>query len=59
MNGRKLDAAGKLQIRYVSRSAACGMCSLRANCLTEKAKLRTVYRWEHEDVIERHFGSDA
>jgi transposase len=54
MNGRKQDAAGKSQIRYVARSAACGACSLRAGCLTEKAKLRTVYRWEHEDVIERH-----
>jgi transposase len=54
MNGRKRDAAGKWQIRYVARTAACGACSLRANCLTEKAKLRTVYRWEHEDVIERH-----
>lgn len=54
MNGRKQDAAGKSQIRYVARSAACGACSLRAGCLTEKAKLRTVYRWEHEAVIERH-----
>lgn len=54
MNGRKQDAAGKSQIRYVARSAACRACSLRAGCLTEKAKLRTVYRWEHEDVIERH-----
>ena len=25
-----------------------------AGCLTEKAKLRTVYRWEHDEVIERH-----
>lgn len=54
MNGRKQDAAGKSQIRYASRSAACGSCSLRASCLTEKAKLRIVYRWEHEDVVERH-----
>ncbi|MCK1353270.1 transposase [Bradyrhizobium sp. CW7] len=45
MNGRKQDAAGKLQIRYAARVAACGSCSLRAACLTEKAKLRIVYRW--------------
>ncbi|MDF0523239.1 transposase [Bradyrhizobium yuanmingense] len=54
MNGRKQDAAGKLQVRYAARVAACGSCSLRAACLTEKAKLRIVYRWEHEDVVERH-----
>ncbi|MCP3367607.1 transposase [Bradyrhizobium cajani] len=28
--------------------------ALCAACLTEKAKLRIVYRWEHEDVVERH-----
>ena len=54
MNGRNKMPQAKWQIRYIARRAACGACSLRAGCLTEKAKLRTVYRWERDEVIERH-----
>ena len=27
---------------------------MRGRCLTDKADRRTIYRWEHEDVLERH-----
>jgi transposase len=54
MNGHKRDASGKFHIRYVSRRAACGACPLRGRCLAAKAERRTVYRWIHEDVAERH-----
>jgi len=54
MDGHKVDASGKRQIRYVSRRSACRACPLRQHCLTPKASQRTIYRWEHEDVIERH-----
>jgi transposase len=54
MNGYKQDAAGKLQIRYASRESVCGACPLRQRCLSAKARRRDVYRWEHQDVIERH-----
>ena len=52
--GKKTDASGKRQIRYVSPRSACRGCALRHRCLTAKAKQRTIYRWEHETVIERH-----
>jgi transposase len=54
VNGFKTSPAGKRQIRYVSRKSTCGACPLRGRCLTDKARRRIVYRWEHEDVIERH-----
>jgi transposase len=54
MRGNKLDAAGKLQIRYASRDAVCKVCPLRQQCLTAKARRRDVYRWEHQEVVERH-----
>lgn len=54
MRGYKLDAAGKLQIRYASRGSVCKVCPLRQQCLTPKARRRDVYRWEHQEVVERH-----
>ena len=53
MQGRKING-GRAEIRYVSRKADCAACPLRARCLTEKTPRRTVYRWEHEDVLDRH-----
>src|SRR5262249_18037297 len=29
-------------------------CPLRTRCVTEKTPTRTVYRWEHEEVLDRH-----
>jgi transposase len=52
--GRKTNTGGRIEIRYVSRKATCDACPLRARCVTDKAPTRTIYRWEHEDVIERH-----
>jgi Transposase DDE domain len=54
MSGHKEDASGKRYILYVSRKSDCGTCPLRGRCLTDKADRRTIYRWEHEDVLERH-----
>lgn len=54
MNGRKIDASGKAHIVYASRRSSCRDCPLRAQCLTEKAPRRTIYRWQHHDVIDRH-----
>jgi transposase len=50
----KKNTGGRLEIRYVSRKSACDACPLRGRCVTDKAPTRTVYRWQHEDVIERH-----
>jgi transposase len=52
--GRKINTGGRVEIRYVSRKADCDACPLRARCLSAKTPTRTVYRWEHEDVLERH-----
>jgi hypothetical protein len=52
--GRKTNSGGRIEIRYTSRKAACDACALRARCLSAKATTRTVCRWEHEAVLERH-----
>jgi transposase len=54
MQGYKEDAGGKRHVRYVSSRSDCGPCPLRSRCLSAKARRREIYRWEHQDVIERH-----
>jgi transposase len=44
----------RLEIRYVSRKAVCDGCPLRGRCVEKGSQTRTIYRWVHEDVIERH-----
>jgi hypothetical protein len=51
--GRKTNG-NRIEIRYVSRKSDCDACALRARCLSAKTPTRTVYRWEHEAVLERH-----
>jgi transposase len=53
-DGRKTNTGGRIEIRYTSRKADCDACALRSRCLSAKTPTRTVCRWEHEDVIERH-----
>jgi transposase len=52
--GRKTNTGGRIEIRYTSRKADCDACPLRARCLSAKTSTRTVQRWEHEAVLERH-----
>jgi transposase len=54
MEGRWQNASGRMEIRYASKRAVCGACPLRKRCLTAKAPYRTIARWEHEGVLERH-----
>jgi transposase len=51
---RFTNTSGRVEIRYLGRKAICGACPLRARCLAPKATQRSIARWEHEDVIERH-----
>jgi transposase len=51
--GRKTNG-NRIEIRYVSRKSDCDACALRARCVTIKIPTRTVQRWEHEAVLDRH-----
>jgi transposase len=53
-NGRLQNTSGRIELRYASRKAVCGKCRLKARCLSRTSPYRTVARWEHEDVLERH-----
>jgi transposase len=52
--GRWQNASGRIEIRYACRKATCGTCRLKPRCLSRTATYRTIARWEHEDVLERH-----
>ncbi len=52
--GRWENTSGRIEIRYAGRKAICGTCLLKTRCLSPKAITRTIRRWEHEDVLERH-----
>jgi hypothetical protein len=54
MKGSWKNTSGRLEIRYAARKAICGACPLKARCLSPKAVNRTIGRWEHEDVLDRH-----
>jgi transposase len=54
MQGYKEDAGGKRHVRYAALRSVCDPCPLRSRCLSRKARRREIYRWEHQDVIERH-----
>jgi transposase len=52
--GRKVTAAGRVDIRYRSRKSDCDGCALRSRCVSAQTPTRTIQRWEHEGVLERH-----
>jgi transposase len=54
MEGRWENTSGRTEIRYASSTKICRACPLRTRCLSPKASRRTIGRWEHEDVLERH-----
>jgi transposase len=54
MEGRWKNTSGRTEIRYASSTKTCRTCPLRARCLSPKASRRTIGRWEHEDVLDRH-----
>ena len=51
---RRQRSGDRLLIRYMSRKSECDACPLRGRCITEATPQRSVFRWEHEDVLERH-----
>lgn len=62
MKSRQKNTSGRIEIRYAARGAICKTCPLKVRCLSSNEKLRlpsnadyrTIGRWEHESVLERH-----
>jgi transposase len=50
----KRNSGGRIEVRYTSRKPVCDGCLLRARCITARSGTRTVHRWAHEDVLDRH-----
>ena len=48
------NTSGRVELRYLSSKTTCDACPLRARCITPDAKTRSVSRWEHESVLDRH-----
>jgi transposase len=48
------NTSGRIEIRYLGSKADCGGCLLKESCLSPQAKYRSISRWEHEDVLDRH-----
>lgn len=48
------NASGRVEIRYMSSRTTCDACASRTNCLTADVRTRSVSRWEHEAVLDRH-----
>ena len=48
------NTSGRIELRYLGSKATCGPCPLKASCLSSKAKYRSIFRWEHEGVLDRH-----
>jgi len=53
-SGVPYNKRGKTLIRYISKVSDCGQCKQVTHCLTEKARVKQLNRWEHEHVIEAH-----
>jgi hypothetical protein len=51
-NHQKKD--GKNVLRYRSQTSDCAACPLREQCLTSKARIREIFRWEHQEVLDAH-----
>jgi hypothetical protein len=52
--GNPCKNGDKIYSRYQSQASDCTDCPLRKQCLSEKANVRKIDRWEHEAVVERH-----
>ncbi len=59
--GHELKVSGKAHkknnkwfSRYKSQASICKTCPVGKQCLSDKARLKELTRWEHESVIDRH-----
>ncbi|HHJ18480.1 MAG TPA: IS1182 family transposase [Gammaproteobacteria bacterium] len=52
--GKPYKKRGRMMLRYKPKASDCCQCEKREQCLTEKARIRQINRWEHEGVIDEH-----
>ncbi len=52
--GKVIIDNGKNMHQYKSSRTDCNNCLIRDKCLGKKSKTRSLYRWEHEEVLERN-----
>jgi hypothetical protein len=52
--GKPQKKEHKWQQLYASQPSQCRVCPKQEACLAPKAPKRTLYRWVHEQVMERH-----
>lgn len=45
---------GKTKFQYRSNPTVCAACPFQDQCLPPKSPYRTIARWEHEAVLDRH-----
>ncbi|CAA6818871.1 MAG: Transposase [uncultured Sulfurovum sp.] len=60
-NNQKLEKAiftqkkrGRVNLVYRGTSAMCKICPLRDNCLPKKTATKSIYKWEHQNILEEH-----
>lgn len=51
---RSVEQAGRTMNHYASRASDCAACPMRAHCLPPNTPVRSLYRWEHEELAEAH-----
>jgi transposase len=44
----------RLNFVYRGTSSMCNACTLRDKCLAKKTAQKSIYRWEHQEIIEQH-----
>lgn len=44
----------KINFVYRGTSAMCKTCSLREKCLPPKTACKSIYRWEHQEILNQH-----
>jgi len=45
---------GRVNFKYSGASGVCKACPIKDKCLPTKTAYKTIFRWEHEEVIEKH-----
>jgi len=45
---------GKVNFIYSGASATCKACRLKDECIPTTTPHKTIFRWEHEEIVEKH-----